>query len=147
MQKTQLNAGGQKVRARMSQRWCASLWPVKMYSSQLWWGGVGGRDRQLLKHVVKWSDAEGTICCLAIKHHPHKDWAVANVKEIKATANHQQKWWSTLHDPRCTSMQPTQAGFIPLTSHCVTAALALHWNQRFPARTSLSAVQSADGQL
>lgn len=101
---------------------------------------VGGRDAQLLKHVVEWCDAKGTICCLAIKHHPHKDWAVANVKEIKATANHQQKWWSTPHDPRCTSQQPTQAGFILLTSRCVTAVLALHWNQRLPARTDPSAL-------
>lgn len=101
---------------------------------------VGGRDTQLFKHVVEWSDAKGTICCLAIKHHPHKDWAVANVTKIKATANHQQKWWSTLHDPRCTSQQPTQAGFILLTSRCVTAVLALRWNQHFPAQTYLSAL-------
>lgn len=94
---------------------------------------VGGRDMQLLKHIVEWSDAKGTICCLAIKHHPHKDWAVANVKEIKATANHQQKWWSTLHDPRCTSQQPTQAGFILLTSpaslqcwHCTGTSISQH---------------------
>lgn len=103
-------------------------------------GVVGSRDKQLLKHVVEWSDAKGTICCLAIRHHPHKDWAVANVEQIKAWANHQQKWWSALHDPRCASQQPTQAGFILLTSCCVTAVLALHWKQHFPARTELPAL-------
>lgn len=92
----------------------------QMYSSQPQ-GEVGGRDAQLLKHVVEWSDAKGTICCLAIKRHPHKDWAVANVKEIKATVNHQQKWWSTLRDPHSTSNQPTQTGFILLTGHCISA--------------------------
>lgn len=99
-------------------------------------GGCWGQGHTVVKHVVEWCDS---ICCLAIKHHPHQDWAAANVKEIKATANHQQKWWSTLHDPRCTSQQPTQAGFILLTSCCVTAVLALHWNQHFPARPYPSA--------
>ena len=93
-----------------------------MYSPQLQ-GKVGGRvytqtyqhthtHTRLLKHAVEWSDAKGTICCLAIKHHPHTDRAVANVKEIKATANHRQKWWSTRRDPRCTSIQPAHSIWI-----------------------------------
>lgn len=78
-----------------SQRWHANLWPVKMYISQLQLGAGTHTHTQLLKHAVEWSDAEETICCPAIKRHPHKDGAVANVKEIKATANHRQKRWST----------------------------------------------------
>lgn len=83
----------------MSYRQCANLCPVKKYSSQMrGGGGVGGRDKQMLKHVVEWSDATGTICCLAIKCHPHTDWAVANVKKIKATAEVMiSTRWSTLH--------------------------------------------------
>ena len=90
-----------ETRARPTQ--CANSWPVELHGSVLQ-GEVGGRDPPLLKHVVvEWSDAKETICCLAIKHHPHEDGAVANVKEIKATVNQPpaevmiNATWSTLH--------------------------------------------------
>lgn len=98
-----------------------------------------GTHTHLPKHVVEWCDAEGTICCLAIKRHPHRDRAAANVKEIKARAKHRQEWWSTPCDARCISKQPTRSGFIyyiPLTSR-------LQWSTAGPAtRTSSSVIAS-----
>ena len=89
---------------------------------------------RLLKHAVEWSDAKGTICCLAIKHHPHTDRAVANVKEIKATANHRQKRWSTLRDPRRTSSQPASPLNLDLCSPLDAAVpdctrASSHWHR------------------
>lgn len=90
-----------------------------------------GTHTHLPKHVVEWCDAEGTICCLAIKRHPHRDRDAANVKEIKARAKHQQERWSTPCDPHCISKQPTRSGFIyyilvASRLQCSAAGLAKH---------------------
>lgn len=99
--------------------------------------GLGvGTHTHLPKHVVEWCDAEGTICCLAIKRHPHRDRAAANVKEIKARAKHRQEWWSTPCDPRCISKQPTRSGFI----YYILLATRLQCSTAGPATQTSSSV-------